>query len=96
MARVREIAWTLFHLEDIRSDMSVLHRIDEVEEMPGPRYFAYCHRLRSYQGAVAAAARAQQERREQRRSAPPMSVADWARAHPAAMQAAHEELREGR
>ena len=76
--------------------MSVLHRIDDVEAMPGPRFFAYCYRLTAYQGVIANLWRRQQAKREQRRTAAPMSLTEWAAANPDAMQKAHEKLSEGR
>ena len=86
--RVRQIAWTLSHLDDLRSDFSVLHRVDEVEQMPGPRFFAYCYRLSAYQGVIAVEARRQIAERAQKRSAGPVSIGEWARTHRAAIEAA--------
>ena len=40
------------NIEDIRSDMSVLHRIDEIEEMPSRRFFSFAERLAHYEGAM--------------------------------------------
>lgn len=89
-ARVRQIAWTLHYLDDLRSDFSVLHRVDEIGEMPGPRFFAYCYRLSAYQGAIAAEARRTATARAQRVAAGPVSIGEWARTHKAAMEAASE------
>lgn len=41
-------------LDDIASDMSVFHRIEEVESMPARRFFAFATRLPAYSGAVTA------------------------------------------
>lgn len=38
--------------------MSVLHRVDQVEEMPGPRYYMLAMRLAAYEGVVRARMRA--------------------------------------
>jgi hypothetical protein len=73
----------------------VLHRVDEIETMPGPRFFAYCYRLTAYQGVIAAVHRRQRAAREQRAQAAPMSLGEWAAAHPAAIQAAHQEPTQG-
>jgi hypothetical protein len=41
-------------LDDVASDMSVFHRIEEVEKMPARRFFSFAVRLPAYSGAVAA------------------------------------------
>jgi hypothetical protein len=51
-------------LSDIESDMSAVHRIDDVWSLPGPRFFKLAWRLAAYQGcmrdnAIAAARRLQ-------------------------------------
>ncbi|GAA4082721.1 hypothetical protein [Actinomadura miaoliensis] len=51
-------------LDDIRSDLSVLHRIDDMEGMDAARFFSFCERLHAYQGAV----RMRAEENSQRRS----------------------------
>jgi hypothetical protein len=70
--------------------------VDVIEEMPGPRFFAYCYRLTAYQGVIANAWRRQQTKRAERAAAPPLSLAEWAEANPAAMEAAHERMSGGR
>lgn len=76
----------------------MLHRIDadDIEEMPGPRFFAYCYRLTAYQGVVANAWRRQHAQRAAVRSAGPVSLADWAMRNPDAVEAAHQRLTGGR
>lgn len=45
--------WVLDHLEDIDSDMSVFHRVDDAREtLPAPLYFARAHRLGAYTGVM--------------------------------------------
>lgn len=83
-ARLRQIAWVPYHLDDIRSDFSVLHRIEDVERLSAPRFFAYCTRLWTYQGAVAAAHRRQLAARPTRTAQAPVSLGEWARMHRAA------------
>lgn len=95
-ARVRQIAWTLAYLDDLRSDFSVLHRVDEIEQLPAPRFFAYCYRLTAYQGIVASLQRRQQAERQQRQAAGPVGLAQWAREHAALMEQAAEQMTEGR
>jgi hypothetical protein len=83
-------------LDDVRSDFSVLHRIDEVERVPGPRFFAYCLRLPLYNGAVAARQREQRVRHGESGTRGPVSLAQWAQEHAGAVQDAYDELNEGR
>lgn len=47
--------WVLDYLDDIESDMSVFHRVDDPWSMPAPRFFAFASRLPAYNGAVAIA-----------------------------------------
>lgn len=47
--------WVLDHLEDIDSDMSAFHRVDDaVTALPAPLYFARAVRLGAYQGVMQA------------------------------------------
>lgn len=39
-------------LRDIESDMSAIHRVDDIWSMPGPRFFAFAWRLPAYRGAI--------------------------------------------
>ncbi|GAB2695870.1 hypothetical protein [Kitasatospora kifunensis] len=50
--RVRQLAWMLDYLDDIASDLSAFHRIDDPELLSGPRYFALAWRLAAYQGVM--------------------------------------------
>lgn len=68
----------------------MLHRIDEIDEVPAPRFFAYCYRLSAYQGVIAVEARRQIAERTKRVSAGPVSIGEWARTHRAAIEAASE------
>jgi hypothetical protein len=49
------MAWVLDHLDDVASDMSVFHRVDDPWSMPAPRFFTLASRLHVYDGAVRAA-----------------------------------------
>lgn len=64
MARVRELAWITEHEEDIDSDLSVFHRIDDPDELDGPRYFRLVERLKFYPGAVQNAALMERQQRD--------------------------------
>jgi hypothetical protein len=44
--------WVLDHHEDIDSDMSVFHRVDDYGSMPAPKFFARAARLPVYQGVL--------------------------------------------
>lgn len=46
----------LDHLDDIASDMSVFHRIDDVLAMDGPAFFKLAWRLPAYTGVMQARA----------------------------------------
>lgn len=58
MRRAAQLLWVLACLDDIDSDMSVFHRVDDFRVMPGPRFFALASRLSAYQGAMRARAEA--------------------------------------
>lgn len=51
----------LDYLDDIESDMSVLHRVDDMWSMPAPKFFAFASRLPAYNGALAVAYSAAQQ-----------------------------------
>jgi hypothetical protein len=44
--------WVPGCLDDIESDMSVFHRVDDIYSMPGPRFFRLAARLSAYEGAM--------------------------------------------
>lgn len=81
-------------LDDIESDMSALHRIDDITSLDGPRFFRLAWRLPAYEGAMRA--RLQAERDEQPRQSaagaplgPPPSAgsAEWNPGTKATLQA---------
>lgn len=47
--------WVLDHFEDVVSDLSVFHRVDDWRELPSSRFFQWAERLPAYEGAVRAA-----------------------------------------
>lgn len=51
----------LDHLDDIASDMSVFHRIDDVSSLDGPTFFRLAWRLTAYTGVMQARAVAESE-----------------------------------
>lgn len=47
--------WVLDHLDDIDSDMSAFHRVDDARTtLPAPLYFARAQRLGAYTGVMQA------------------------------------------
>lgn len=52
--RVGQLGWMLDYLDDIASDMSVFHRIDDVTALDGPRFFRLAWRLSAYTGVMQA------------------------------------------
>lgn len=49
---MRDLVWLVAHWDDVVSDMSVFHRVDDVRTLPLPRLFLLADRLGAYQGAV--------------------------------------------
>ena len=62
--RLAQLAWIVDFLDDIESDFSVFHRVDDVWSLPGPRFFRLAWRLAAYQGVMQARAVAEAEERE--------------------------------
>ncbi len=54
------------HLDDIESDMSAFHRIDDIWTMEAGKFFRYAYRLPAYQGAMRARAERQAMDEEKR------------------------------
>lgn len=54
--RLAELAWFFTHIDDVRSDMSVFHRVDDIEQIPVARLVPLMVRLPLYGGAVRFAA----------------------------------------
>lgn len=50
--RALEILWIDEYIEDIRSDLSVFHRVDDMDSMPALRFLAFVERLAHYDGAI--------------------------------------------
>lgn len=46
--------WVLQLLDDIESDMSAFHRVDDITTLDGPRFFKLAWRLSAYQGVIRA------------------------------------------
>jgi len=52
--RLEQAAWVIFALDDVESDMSRFHRVDDIYAMDSHRFFRLANRLIFYQGAVMA------------------------------------------
>ena len=46
--------WVVDHLEDLESDFSVFHRVDDLGTLDGPRFFQLALRIFAYDGVMAA------------------------------------------
>lgn len=57
-----QTAWVLDYLDDIESDLSAVHRVDDMWQMDGPRFFRLAHRLPAYRGVMRMRAEAEAER----------------------------------
>lgn len=55
-ARFDEVSWVLDYLDDLESDFSVLHRVDDMYGIPGPRFLRLAVRLPAYDGLMRARA----------------------------------------
>lgn len=55
---VDNLSWLLDMPDEIRSDLSVFHRVDDMDSMPAHRFWSYATRLPFYDGAVRAMTRA--------------------------------------
>lgn len=67
-ARVEQVLWTLFHLDDLDADFARYYR-REWWQHSGPQFFARAVRLPAYGGALAATI-------ENQRQTDPLSVTD--------------------
>lgn len=55
-----QLAWVPRHLADLESDMSAIHRVDDIWSMPAARLFRMAWRLPHYQGVMRDAVLAEQ------------------------------------
>lgn len=46
--------WVLDHMDDLESDFSVFHRVEDITALDGPRFFRLAHRIFAYAGVMAA------------------------------------------
>lgn len=62
--------WVTEYEQDIESDLSAFHRIDDPMTIEGPRYFRLAARLGAYAGVIAARALEERNSSEPRHAAP--------------------------
>jgi hypothetical protein len=58
---VAQVGWVLDYLDDIVSDFSVFHRVDDITALDGPSFFRMAWRLAAYTGVMQARANAEQQ-----------------------------------
>lgn len=56
--RVSEVGWVTDHIADLESDLSVLHRVDDMWSMPGAKFLRLAKRTVAYRGVMQARAQA--------------------------------------
>lgn len=54
--------WVVEHLDDLESDFSVFHRVEDMLNLDAPRFFRFAHRMPAYRGVMRA--RVEQEEME--------------------------------
>lgn len=54
--------WMVDHLDDLESDFSVFHRVDDMYSMPARRFVSLANRLPAYQGVMTIRAEEQADR----------------------------------
>jgi hypothetical protein len=64
---IASTGWIINHLEDVESDLSAFHRIDDYTTMTSTRFFALATRLAAYRGVVRTHLEAELHEREERR-----------------------------
>jgi hypothetical protein len=59
---VNQVAWMLDYLDDIASDLSAFHRIDDATALDGPTFLKLAWRLPAYTGVMQSRALAEQNK----------------------------------
>lgn len=52
LERLGQLAWIPGYLDDLESDFSVFHRVDDIWALPGPVFFKRAWRLPAYRGVM--------------------------------------------
>lgn len=94
--------WVGDHLADIESDMSAIHRIDDIWQMKPARFFQFAYRLPAYRGVMREVALAEQRDRKPesgpvaaRPTAAPAPRAPESRDRPVTKAALHDPMFKG-
>jgi len=74
--RLSEVAWYFVHLDDVLSDMSVFHRVDDIDAVPVSVFLPRMARLAIYDGAVRFALRSRPATLAPRPTVPPRADSD--------------------
>ena len=76
------------HIEDLRSDFSAIHRIDEIERMPAPRAYSLAYRISAYETVTRARLRARHAKQNASRPTCPqeMKASQWLAQNPRALE----------
>jgi hypothetical protein len=78
--------WLPAHLADVESDMSAVHRVDDIDDLPAPKFFSYAWRLPHYRGVMRDRVIALQDDQEDTGPAPAAQARQPARAPAASSQ----------
>lgn len=49
---MNEVWWVLEYLDDLESDFSAIHRVDDIYSMSARKFFNFAERLVAYKGVV--------------------------------------------
>jgi hypothetical protein len=74
------------HLEDLRSDFSAIHRIDEIERMPAPRAYSLAYRISAYESVTRARLRARHAKKAAPAGPQEMKASRWLAQNPRALE----------
>lgn len=62
------------YLDDIASDLSVFHRVDDMWALPAPRFFSLVYRLPFYAGVLQARYIAEKQEQDEKGAATPLAA----------------------
>lgn len=72
--------WAVQNIEDVKSDMSVFHRVDDILTMAAASFFSRVERLGAYKGIVQMRGRIRNAEEDQRNTPSPTAGAPYAAA----------------
>lgn len=79
--------WVIDHVDDLESDFSVFHRVDDLHALPAARFFRLAARIFAYEGVMTARYVAETEKTARRHGGTAQqvkraSVSEMALTHP--------------